>query len=86
MLKIKVSTKRQATFPKAVCESLGVSPGDDLFLDRRLEDEREVWVLTPAKQPSRPWLGSLREYAAGQSHDMDMIRESIANARRRLGS
>lgn len=81
MLKIKVSAKRQATFPKRVCESLGVEAGDDLFLDRRFENDREVWVLTPAKKLSRSWLGSLRNYASGKDHDMDRIRESIARSR-----
>ncbi len=81
MLKIKVSSKRQATFPKQVCESLGIQPGDDLLLDRRIEADREVWFLTPAKDLPRPWLGSLRQYAQGKSHHMDSIRQSIASGR-----
>jgi len=81
MLKIKVSTKRQATFPKQVCESMGLKPGDDLYLDRRVENHREVWVLTPATKAARPWFGSLREYASGKTHDMDSIRESIGTQR-----
>ncbi|MCC5838990.1 MAG: AbrB/MazE/SpoVT family DNA-binding domain-containing protein [Opitutales bacterium] len=81
MLRIKVSAKRQATFPKQVCESLGVEPGDDLLLDRREESDKSVWVLRPAKDVSRPWLGSLRKYAAGKDHGMESIRESIAKAR-----
>ena len=81
MLKIKVSSKRQATFPKQVCESLGIEPGDDLLLDRRVEAGEEVWFLTPARQHQRPWLGSLRQYAAGKENGMDAIRKSIASGR-----
>lgn len=81
MLKIKISAKRQATFPKQVCDSLGVRAGDDLFLDRYVENDREVWVLKPAREVSRPWLGSLREYASGKNHNMDRIRESVSRSR-----
>lgn len=81
MLKIKVSSKRQATFPKQVCESLGIEPGDEVLLDRRTENDREVWFLRPAKDSSRPWIGSLRPYAANKAHDMDSVRASIARGR-----
>ena len=81
MFKIKVSTKRQATFPKKLCDSLGIEPGDDILLDRRIESDREVWFLTLAKQHSRPWLGSLNKYAQGKSHEMNVIRKSIASKR-----
>lgn len=83
MLKIKLSSKRQATFPKQVCETLGLQPGDDLLLDKGTEHDEEVWYLRPAKPHKRPWLGSLRAYAKGKSHDMDAIRDSIATARKR---
>jgi bifunctional DNA-binding transcriptional regulator/antitoxin component of YhaV-PrlF toxin-antitoxin module len=81
VLSIKLSSKRQATFPKKVCESLGVEPGDELILDRRLEEDQEVWVLSPAKEVQRPWLGCLQAYATGKEHDMSKIRESIARGR-----
>jgi bifunctional DNA-binding transcriptional regulator/antitoxin component of YhaV-PrlF toxin-antitoxin module len=81
MLKIKVSSKRQATFPKRVCESLGVGPGDELFLDRRMEADREVWVLRPVTETARPWLGCLKAYAKGKEHDMSKVRESIVRGR-----
>jgi bifunctional DNA-binding transcriptional regulator/antitoxin component of YhaV-PrlF toxin-antitoxin module len=81
MFRIKMSSKRQATFPKKVCDSLGVQAGDDLLLDRHVENDREVWVLRPAREMSRPWLGSLREYASGKDHDMDRIRESVSRLR-----
>ncbi len=78
MLKVRLSSKRQATFPKQVCESLGVRVGDSLLLDRRMESDGEVWVLRRAEEPSRPWLGSLRAYAVNKPHDMESVRASIA--------
>lgn len=82
MLKIKVSAKRQATFPRQVCESLGVEPGDDLFLDQQMQSGKAVWVIRPAKELERPWLGSLRPYASGKDHDMESVRESMAKGRK----
>lgn len=81
MLKIKLSSKRQATFPKKVCEALGVQPGDEISLDAREEAGGPVWVVKPAALKNRPWLGSLRSYARGKSHDMESIRNSIKNGR-----
>lgn len=81
MLKIKMSARRQATFPKQLCDSLGVQAGEHLLLDRRVESGRELWVLTPAKKVSRPWLGSLRAYASGEDHDLDKIRASVFRSR-----
>ena len=81
MLKIKLSSKRQATFPKQVCQSLGIEPGDEVLLDRRTENDREVWFLRPAREAARPWLGSLRQYAANKAHDMESIRASMARGR-----
>jgi AbrB family looped-hinge helix DNA binding protein len=81
MLKIKISSKRQATFPKQVCQSLGIQPGDTLMLDRKVEGDGEVWLLRTTKQLERPWLGSLQAYASGKPHDMESVRASIASAR-----
>lgn len=81
MLKIKLTSKRQATFPKQVCESLGLEAGDEILLDRRTGDDGEFWVLQPAREASRPWLGSLRHYSANKKHDMESVRASIAGGR-----
>ena len=81
MLKLKLSSKRQATFPKHVCTALGLEPGDEVVLDRRTEKCREVWVLRPAKEAARPWLGSLQSYATHKPHDMESVRASIARGR-----
>lgn len=82
MLKIKLTSKRQATFPARVCESLGVSPGDEIILDpHEGEDGSIVWLLKPAKAKTRPWLGALRQYARDKDHSMDSVRRSVGEAR-----
>lgn len=81
MMRIKLSSKRQATFPKQVCESLGIQPGDEIVLDHRMEADSEVWLLKPAREESRSWLGSLRDYAAGKAHEMEAVCGSIARGR-----
>lgn len=82
MLKIRVSSKRQATFPKHVCDALGIQPGDELVLDRREDADGEAWLLRPSKTNERPWFGALSDFARGKSHEMDEIRSSVASARR----
>lgn len=82
MLKVKLSSKRQATFPKRVCDTLGVGPGDEIILDRRIEADKEVWFLRSAKPQNREWLGCLSAYGHGKSFDMDDIRASIARGRK----
>jgi len=81
MLKIKMSSKRQATFPKHVCDALGIQPGDDILLDRINEADREVWFMKPVKEHARPWFGCLSDYACGKDHEMKTIRKSIAAGR-----
>ncbi|MGJ8641338.1 MAG: AbrB/MazE/SpoVT family DNA-binding domain-containing protein [Opitutaceae bacterium] len=81
MLKVKLSTKRQATFPRAVCESLGLEPGDEIVLEPKNTDGEETWELRPAKARQRPWLHRLNRYAAEKDHSMERIRASIAKGR-----
>ena len=84
MKPIKLSTKRQATFPKSLCDDLGLRPGDEIKLDKVHEKGEIVYRLSVKKDEGRPsWLGSLRAYAKGKSHDMDDIRASIAKGRKR---
>lgn len=78
---VKVSSKRQVTFPKRVCQSLGIGPGDELELERRVEGDEERWYLKLPKGGARPWLGALKDYAPGRKHDMESIRTSIARGR-----
>ena len=44
MAKITLTAKRQATLPKALCEELGVGPGDKLELERRSVRGEVVWA------------------------------------------
>lgn len=79
---IKLTSKRQATFPVEVCNGLGVGPGDELVLTPRLEDGEQVWVLRKKSVPEREWMGSLSAFAGNASeHSMDSIRKSIASGR-----
>ncbi|MEP6821020.1 MAG: AbrB/MazE/SpoVT family DNA-binding domain-containing protein [Chthoniobacterales bacterium] len=65
---IKMTAKRQATFPSDVCAALGVKPGDRIALEEQTLEGERVWVLKPVRTENRPWLFSLAKYAknAGQ--------------------
>jgi len=79
---IKLTSKRQATFPVDLCESLGIGPGDELVLTPRVEDGEQVWMLRKNSTPERDWLGSLNQFARHVSdHSIESIRESIARGR-----
>lgn len=82
MLKVKLSSKRQATFPRDVCDALGLQPGDEIMLEARKDDDVESWTLRPAKARSRPWLHRLKSYAPDKDHSMESIRASIARKRK----
>ncbi len=83
MKTIRLTSKRQATFPKELCEEMKLEPGDTVQVDARIVDGERVWVLRPAKGADRKWLGALARYAKGKRHDMKSIRESIRKARKR---
>lgn len=82
MLKLKLSSKRQATFPKKVCESLGLEPGDEVLLEPSGEGEETRWTLRPAKARPRPWLHRFKSYAHNKDHSMESIRASIVMGRK----
>jgi bifunctional DNA-binding transcriptional regulator/antitoxin component of YhaV-PrlF toxin-antitoxin module len=75
--KLMLTSKRQATLPAALCEELGVGPGDSLTLERREIDGEPVWVLRASK-PDWSWLGAARAYARGRSNDWSDVERSIA--------
>lgn len=79
---IKLTAKRQATFPAALCRELGVRPGDRLVLERREIDGEAAWVLRKP-EPDWAWAGSLKGYAGGRSHDWEAIEASIERGRGR---
>ena len=77
MVTIKITSKRQATFPVELCEDIGIGPGDELFLEHRLVDGQLVWVIHPGEH-KLAWLGAFKKYAQNKSHQIDDIRRSIA--------
>jgi bifunctional DNA-binding transcriptional regulator/antitoxin component of YhaV-PrlF toxin-antitoxin module len=75
---IKLTAKRQATFPAKLCRDLGLRPGDRLALERREVDGMAAWVMRPISgDRNSSWFGALRPFASGKSHAMDEIRQSI---------
>ncbi len=78
-MQIHLTSKRQATFPKALCEELGIGPGDKVTLERRTVGGETLWVIRSAK-PDWSWLGGAGEYAEGKSHAWEDIEESIERA------
>ena len=82
MSTIRLTSKRQATLPKALCEDMNVRAGDSLFVERALIEGEDVWVLRPAREDLPGWIGALRKYATGKKHDMASVRRSIEKAKR----
>jgi bifunctional DNA-binding transcriptional regulator/antitoxin component of YhaV-PrlF toxin-antitoxin module len=83
MATLRMTSKRQATFPKETCDALGLKPGDLIELEARNEGETKVWVLRPQPARTRKWLGCLGSGARNvTSHSLADIRESIAAGRK----
>ena len=82
MTVIKLTAKRQAPLPTALCEEMRLKPGDSLAVDARVVDGHRVWVMEPAANVKTHWYASLAKYAEGKRHDLDSIRESVREARR----
>jgi bifunctional DNA-binding transcriptional regulator/antitoxin component of YhaV-PrlF toxin-antitoxin module len=84
MTTLTLTSKRQATFPKETCESLGLKPGDVIDLEPRNEGGTRVWVLRPQSTRHREWVGWLGSRAKKvTNHSLEAIRESIAAGRKR---
>ena len=82
MTTIKMTSKRQATFPTQLCDDMGIGPGDELVVEHKLIKGELVWVLKP-RENKLEWLGALKKYAKNKSHEMDSVRRSIAHAGKR---
>jgi len=83
MTTMTLTSKRQATFPKEACKSLGLKPGDVIQLEPRVEDGEKVWVLRPQHGRARHWLGCLGTRAKKVTdHSLEAVRESIAVGRK----
>lgn len=77
--RMKITAKRQATLPAALCEELGVGPGDQIELERRVVEGSPAWVLRAAR-PDWSWLGGAHPWAKGKSHRWADIERSMAGA------
>jgi bifunctional DNA-binding transcriptional regulator/antitoxin component of YhaV-PrlF toxin-antitoxin module len=84
MTTLTLTSKRQATFPKETCESLGLKPGDVIELESRTEAGTQVWVLRRQPVRTRAWVGCLGARAKKVTdHSLAAIRESIVAGRKR---
>jgi bifunctional DNA-binding transcriptional regulator/antitoxin component of YhaV-PrlF toxin-antitoxin module len=81
--KIKLTAKRQATLPQALCKELNLKPGDAIAVQKRIVDGKAVWCLEPVAEPDLSWMARFKGKARGKRHDMASIRKSIEGARRR---
>ncbi len=85
MPQIKLTSKRQATFPQEACDALRVGPGDTIQMEPGIVEGQNVYILRP-KVIERPWLGILRDKAMPVTdYSMDAVRASIAEGRKRTG-
>lgn len=74
---LRITSKRQATFPLQLCEELGIKPGDEIILERQKSANEIKWLLKPKKKIQSTWFAQLKEYAKNKEHDMAAIRSSI---------
>jgi bifunctional DNA-binding transcriptional regulator/antitoxin component of YhaV-PrlF toxin-antitoxin module len=80
--RIRLTSKRQATFSKELCEEMGLEPGDSLLADARVVDGERVWIVRSARDAAQGWFAALRRYARGKRHDMKSVRASMRKARK----
>jgi len=76
MATIRITAKRQATLPAALCDELGVQPGDDIQTERRVVKGETVWVIR-ARKLDWSWVGAARPFIKRRSHRWDNIERSI---------
>lgn len=74
-MQVTMTAKRQATFPRELCDELGIGPGDKLEVDSAVIDGQKVVVLRP-RRIDYAWVGRLR-VRADLPHDMAAIRKSV---------
>ena len=84
MLRLRLTAKRQATFPVETCRSLGLQPGDTIELEPGETDGEKIWILRSRPARTRVWFGCLGAKANKvEDHSLEAIRASIASARKR---
>jgi len=79
---IRLTTKRQATLPRQLCEEMRLRAGDALVVDAKVVGGVRVWFLRPAARIATPWFARLKGYAKGKRHDLASVRKSVEKARR----
>lgn len=80
-MRIKMTAKRQATFPRKLCEEMHLAPGNAIQIEQAVLEGRRVWVLSPPSDPpSMEWVGVLRRYAGVEMPAMTTVRTKIAEA------
>ena len=77
---IRLTSKRQATFPARLCRELGIEAGDTLILERKEIGGDIAWLIKPQKQIKSSWFSALHKYAEGKDNDMESIRASIGKS------
>ena len=83
MATIKITSKRQATFPAELCGDLGIEPGDQVMVEPLEIQGKRVWTIKPMiSESDDEWFGALSKYSKGKSHKMDDIRASIMIGRK----
>ena len=86
MSAITLTSKRQATFPAALCEALNLRPGDVIDIEAAEVSGERVWVLRPRRPVARPWLGSLASKTTVRDHAMESVRASVTARRGKKAS
>lgn len=78
MTTMRLTAKRQATLPRALCDELGVHPGDTLSVERTTVRGQPAWIIR-ACHVDWSWFGSV-PVPVDAVHDMESIRTSIGQA------
>lgn len=76
MATIKLTSKRQATFPKQLCEDLDLNPGDEIEIEQVRRNNQKVWVIKK-KEPDLSWVGYFKDYANKKDNSWESIQKSI---------
>ena len=82
MSTIRLTTKRQATFPKSLCDDMGLRKGDVLQVEAATQKGKRIWFLRPTPARDMSWFGRFRRFASGKVHEMQAVRRSIARGRK----
>lgn len=81
---LKLTSRRQATFPAGVSDALGIRPGDTMELEPKEVGGQTLWVLKPLANPDLSWIGCLKTKSRPTSqHSMEAVRASILTGRSR---